>query len=191
MSKKEDVKPAQLTHNQAIDIQTLAAALRLATDPIETAKLQRLQDAEGKPQTRIPAVSITGARFTLVIEEGRNYKTGALEQVIKSLEDYEYPWSPELEHAAPNYNPPLRYWKNPDPDALVYEWGTIAKQVGGQVVRERKPLDQIVHPQTGQLNRDAKQKLYDDTWKADLRVYVGLNVAQSRTQGLQEVKKAG
>ena len=181
-------KPEKLTHDVKIDIDTLAAALRRAMDPVETAKLQRLQDVEGKPQVRIPAVSPTGARFTLVIEEGRNYRTKQIEQVIKTLEDYEYPWSPELEACAGNYNPPLKWWKDPDPAAIPYDWGTTYDQRG---VATRKPIDQIVHPQTGQLNTTSKQKLYDDTWKADLRVYVGLSVAQGSRQGLREVKKAG
>lgn len=168
-------KPAVLTHDAKIDIQTLAAALRLATDPIETAKLQRMQDVEGKGQTRIPAVSPTGARFTLVIEEGRNYKTKQLEQVVKTLEDYEYPWSQELEDVSDEYHPPLRFWKNTDPNALPYSWGDRA-------------YDSVVHQQTGQLTLDCKQKLYDDTWKADLRVYVGMTVAQGTTQGLRTQK---
>ncbi len=191
--KKNPDKPIQLTQDAKIDIQTLAAALRLAVDPIETAKVHRLQDVEGKPQVRIAAVSHTGARFTVVIEEGRNVRTRQLEQVIKTLEDYEYPWSPELENCAGNYNPPLRFWKNPNPDAMgsermPYDWGTTYDDRG---VAHRKPIDQVVHPQTGQLNRDCKQKLYDDTWKADLRTYVGLTVAQGTLQGLREVKKAG
>lgn len=169
-------KPAQLTHNTQIDIQTLAAALRLAVDPIETAKNQRLQEVAGKDQVRIPAISPTGARFVLVIEEGRNYKTKALEQVIKTIEDYEYPWSAELEAAAPAYRPELRWWKNPDPNALPYSWGD-------------RSFDSVVHPTTHQLTRDCKQKLYEDTWQADLRVYIGMTVAQGSMIGLREVKQ--
>ncbi len=190
---KTEHKPVQLTHDAKIDIQTLAAALRLAIDPVETAKLQRLQDVEGKPQTRVQAVSITGARFTVVIEEGRNKTTRQLEQCIKTLEDYEYPWSPELESCAANYTPALRWWKNPNPTArgsaqVPYDWGTSYDDRG---VAHRRPIDQVVNPTTGQLNNTCKQKLYDDTWKADLRTYVGLTIAQGELAGLREVKKAG
>lgn len=180
MATKDDKseKPVQLTQDTRIDIATLAAALRLAIDPIETAKLQRLQEVEGKPQVRLKAISVTGARFTVVIEEGRNKRTRDLEQCIKTLEDYEYPWSPELEHCAGEYVPPLRWWKNTEPGAQPYSWGN-------------RPFNSIVHPTTKQLTRDCKQKLYEDTWQADLRTYVGLTVAQGSLQGLREVKKAG
>ena len=79
---------------------------------------------------------------------------------------------------AGEYVPPLKWWKNPEPGALPYSWGD-------------RPLNSIVHPQTKQLTRDCKQKLYEDTWQADLRTYVGLTVAQGSLQGLREVKKAG
>ncbi len=178
-------KPTKLTHDMQIDIQTLAAALRLATDPVENMKVQRVQEVDGKPQVRIKAVSPTGARFTLVLEEMRNKRTRALEVCIKTLEDYEYPWSPELEEVASSYTPPLKFWKNPD---MVYDWGTSYDERG---VAHRKPLDQIVNPVTKQLNTTSKQKLYDDTWKADLREFGGLTVAQGSIQGLREVKKTG
>ncbi len=182
-------KPTQLTGNMQIDIATLAAALRQATDPLETAKLQRLQEIAGKNQVKIPnCVSPTGSRFTLVIEEMRNKRTRQLEQCIKTLEDYEYPWSPELEVAAEAYQPPLRYWKNPDA-AEPFAWGTEVRDEMGNM--KRGDISQIIHPSNGQLNKTAKQHLYAETWRADLFTYVGLTVAQGNQAGLHTGKLAG
>jgi hypothetical protein len=157
-------KPAQLTGNLTVDVATLAQAL----NPAYQDRIMREQTQDARPTTKIPCFSVpTGAKFTIVVEEGRNKKTGALEQVIKTLEDYEYPWSPELETVADKYTPPLRLHKD-----ATFDW-------------EGKGLDAIIHPLTHQLTSTAKQTLYEKTWQWDLRQWQGITVAQANPVGLQ------
>ncbi len=169
------VPPVNLVGNQAIDIATLAAALREAFNPSINERVSLETKPEGRLVVRIPCVSPTGARFVACIEEGINARTGKREAIIRGLENYEYPWSPEMEQCANMHTPPLKWWKS-----------GVLDDSGQQVsfAWHAKADDRVDH-MTHRISRVALYELWIRTWQVDLREWDKLNLAQGAVTGLK------
>ena len=177
------------TGNVQIDGATLAEAIRTLMNPSVEARLVRETRPPGREQVRVPVVSPTGAKFTAVIELGRTRAAErdtepskrsfiAPEPMIRSIEDYHYPWAAEIEEVAPNYHPPLKFWKGRKYDGFK---GLKREAVVGENGKLRPGSPQQPGPM---------QQLYDETWKTDLRTWPGMTIAQAKERGLTDAPKA-
>lgn len=161
---RELLPTIQQTGNAKVDLETLGAVLREQMNPTIQDRQRLEEPTKGRQQLRIRVISNTGSRFVAVLEEGDNRLTGKRELVLRGIEDYEYPWSQELEDANRFERAPRKFWKG-----ATWSWGGMRG----------------VLLESGKLSWEAKKKLWDDCWAVDLKSWEKLTLEESARWGLR------
>lgn len=144
-----------------ITAKVLAEALREAMNPTinERLALQERPTPEVEP-VRVKCVSPTGAHFTAIVVPSRAFPQG---RVVK-IEDYLYPASAALRAAGMSCVD--------GPDAITLS-GNLYYPQG--------------HERAGRLTPDAKQHVWETTYQADLRDFVGKPIHWNHRADTQDI----